>query len=76
MYNHHANANERWYQALNDSPGRVGPPIPKPPADIRRLYFREWLDGDGYPFWPFFENVRSWWEVRTAECAHAAFRLT
>jgi aryl sulfotransferase len=63
MYNHHANANERWYQALNDSPGRVGPPIPKPPADIRQ-YFREWLDGDGYPFWPFFENVRSWWEVR------------
>jgi aryl sulfotransferase len=63
MYNHHANANERWYQALNDSPGRVGPPIPKPPSDIR-LYFREWLDGDGYPFWPFFENVRSWWEVR------------
>jgi aryl sulfotransferase len=63
MYNHHANANERWYQALNDSPGRVGPPIPKPPSDIRQ-YFREWLDGDGYPFWPFFENVRSWWEVR------------
>jgi aryl sulfotransferase len=63
MYNHHANANERWYQALNDSPGRVGPPIPKPPSDIRQ-YFREWLEGDGYPFWPFFENVRSWWEVR------------
>ncbi|HET7851730.1 MAG TPA: sulfotransferase domain-containing protein [Methyloceanibacter sp.] len=63
MYNHHANANERWYQVLNDSPGRVGPPIPKPPADIRR-YFREWLDGDGYPFWPFFESVRSWWQVR------------
>jgi aryl sulfotransferase len=63
MYNHHANANERWYQALNDSPGRIGPPIPKPPSDIRQ-YFREWLDGDGYPFWPFFESVRSWWEVR------------
>jgi aryl sulfotransferase len=62
MYNHHANANERWYQALNDSPGRIGPAIPKPPADIRQ-YFREWLDGDGYPFWPFFENVRSWWGV-------------
>ena len=27
-------------------------------------YFREWLDGDGYPFWPFFENVLSWWEIR------------
>lgn len=63
MYNHHANANEEWYRALNDSPGRVGPPIPRPPADIRQ-YYRAWLMGDGYPFWPFFENVRSWWAVR------------
>jgi aryl sulfotransferase len=63
MYNHHANANESWYRALNDSPGRVGPPIEKPPADIAQ-YYREWLDGDGYPFWPFFDNVLSWWEIR------------
>ena len=63
MYNHHANANESWYRALNDSPGRVGPPIEKPPEDVVQ-YYREWLERDGYPFWPFFENVRSWWEVR------------
>jgi aryl sulfotransferase len=63
MYNHHANANEQWYRALNDTPGRVGPPIPRPPDDIRR-YFLEWLEGDGYPFWPFWDNVRSWWAVR------------
>jgi len=63
LYNHHANATEDWYRAINDSPGRVGPPIPRPPADIRQ-YYREWLKGDGYPFWPFFEHVRSWWEVR------------
>ncbi len=63
LYNHHANATEDWYRALNDSPGRVGPPIPRPPDDIRQ-YYREWLMGDGYPFWPFFEHVRSWWEVR------------
>jgi len=63
MHNHHANANALWYEALNDTPGRVGPPIEPPPTDIRR-YFREWLEGDGHPFWPFWENVRSWWEVR------------
>jgi len=63
MYNHHANANETWYQALNDSPGRVGPPIEPPPALIRQ-YYHDWLDRDGHPFWPFWENVRSWWEVR------------
>jgi len=63
LYNHHVNANERWYEALNDTPGRVGPPIEPPPADIRQ-YWRDWLDHDGYPFWPFWDNVRSWWAIR------------
>jgi aryl sulfotransferase len=63
MHNHHFNANDLWYQALNDTPGRVGPPIEPPPADIRQ-YFLDWLEKDGYPFWPFWENVRSWWEIR------------
>ena len=49
-----------WYEALNDTPGRVGPPIEPPPDDIRQ-YWRDWLDRDGHPFWPFWENVRSWW---------------
>ncbi len=63
MYNHHVNANQSWYDALNDTPGRVGPPIEPPPADIRQ-YWREWFDRDGHPFWPFWENVRSWWAIR------------
>lgn len=63
MYNHHANANQKWYDALNDAPGRIGPPIEPPPADIRQ-YWRDWLERDGYPFWPFWENVRSWWQIR------------
>jgi aryl sulfotransferase len=63
LYNHHANANQAWYEALNDAPGRVGPAIDRPPADIRR-YWREWMDRDGHPFWPFWENVRSWWAIR------------
>jgi len=63
MYNHHLNANQTWYDALNDTPGLVGPPIGPPPDDIRQ-YWREWLDRDGYPFWSFWENIRSWWAVR------------
>ena len=63
MYNHHVNANQLWYQALNDTPGRVGPPIEAPPADIRQ-YWRDWLDRDGHPFWPFWQNIRSWWQIR------------
>ncbi len=63
MHNHHVNANHLWYEALNDTPGRVGPPIEPPPEDIRE-YFRNWMDRDGHPFWPFWENVRNWWEFR------------
>ena len=63
MYNHHANANSAWYEAVNDTPGRVGPPIGRPPA-CPREYFLEWLERNGHPFWPFWENVRSWWEIR------------
>jgi aryl sulfotransferase len=63
MYNHHVNANQTWYDALNETPGRVGPPIERPPEDIRR-YWRDWLDRDGHPFWPFWENVASWWQLR------------
>jgi aryl sulfotransferase len=63
MYNHHANANASWYEALNETPGRVGPPIQPPPDDIRR-YWRDWMDRDGHPFWSFWENVRSWWQIR------------
>jgi len=63
MYNHHANANQTWYDMLNDTPGRVGPPIGKPPESIRQ-YFLDWMDRDGHPFWPFWENIRSWWNIR------------
>jgi aryl sulfotransferase len=63
LYNHHANANDTWYAALNETPGRVGPPIEPPPEDIRQ-YWRDWMDGDGHPFWPFWENVRTWWQIR------------
>ncbi len=69
MYNHHSTANESWYNALNNTPGLVGPPIEKPPSSITQ-YFHEWLDGDGHPFWPFWENVRSWWAIRNLPDVH------
>jgi aryl sulfotransferase len=63
MYNHHVNANQGWYAALNDTPGRVGPPIEPPPSDIRQ-YWHDWLSKDGHPFWPYWSSIRSWWEIR------------
>jgi aryl sulfotransferase len=69
LYNHHANANDLWYHALNDTPGLVGPRIEKPGADIVQ-YFNEWLEKDGFPFWPFWENIKSWWEIRNLPNVH------
>ncbi len=63
MHNHHANANAAWFAALNDTPGRVGPPIPRADPDMGH-YFRNWLERDGDPFWPFWQNVRSWWAIK------------
>ena len=63
LYNHHANANQLWYDALNETPGRVGPPIERPPEDIRE-YWRDWMARDGHPFWSFWDNVRTWWQIR------------
>jgi aryl sulfotransferase len=63
FHNHHVNANQLWYDALNATPGRVGPPIERPPQDVRQ-YWRDWMDRDGHPFWSFWENIRSWWAIR------------
>ena len=63
LYNHHAKGNEAMYNALNNSPGRVGPPLEPPSADIRE-YWHTWLEKDGFPYWSFWENVRSWWAIR------------
>ncbi len=63
LFNHHINANQQFYDALNHTPGRVGPPIERPTGDVV-AYFREWLAGDGYPFWSFWDNIRSWWNIR------------
>jgi len=63
MYNHHASATQQWYDVLNNTPGLVGATIERPPASIHE-YYQQWFEGDGYPFWAFWENIRSWWAIR------------
>jgi len=62
-YNHHANMTAAFYRLVNDTPGRVGPPIESPPSSVH-AYYRQFLENDGFPYWPFWENVRSWWSIR------------
>jgi aryl sulfotransferase len=63
LHNHFFHGNDALYAALNDTPGRVGPPIGRPPADVRE-YFLTWLERDGWPMWSFWDNVRTWWAIR------------
>lgn len=63
LHNHWVNGNAAIYAAVNDTPGRIGPPFEPPPASPRQ-YFLTWLERDGYPFSSFWDNVRSWWEIR------------
>ncbi|MBT4673429.1 MAG: sulfotransferase domain-containing protein, partial [Rhodospirillaceae bacterium] len=63
LYNHHSTANDAWYEALNETPGLVGPPMDRPVDNIVQ-YYHEWLDQDGFPFWSFWENIQTWWDIR------------
>lgn len=63
LYNHHLTANAEWYKALNDTPGLVGRRMAPPRTPVAE-YYREWLERDGHPFWPFWKSVESWWAIR------------
>lgn len=64
LHNHHKIGSEIWYQALNETPGRVGPPVERFSGQNVVDYYRRWLNEDGAPFWSFWDNVRTWWEIR------------
>eukprot|EP00171_Calliarthron_tuberculosum_P006255 IDg6255t1 len=65
LYNHHRGLTEGAYKGVN-SGVYDGPPMPV--FDKEGLnevdYFQRWLEHDGYPLWPFWEHIRSWWRVR------------
>ena len=35
----------------------------RPSVDVRTFYNR-WIESDGQPYWPFWSNVQSWWDLR------------
>lgn len=76
LMNHYEKGNDKWYGALNGSPGLVGPPLPRYEELMQEVggvpqLFDMWLsvgwpahpaEKDGYPFWSLFRNMRTWWE--------------
>ena len=59
---HHSIFTEAAY-ALMNPPDRTWPEFPRLDPDVRRAY-HDFLDRDGWPVFPFWSNVQSWWDIR------------
>jgi aryl sulfotransferase len=63
LFNHHINATDDFFAAFNNCPGRHGPRLERGVDDVHAFYTR-CFEQNGEPYWPFWENIRAWWEVR------------
>ena len=63
LFNHHRILKEDVIESIDSVPERIGPPLGEAPSSVID-YFRDWLSKDGYPWWPFWEHIRSWWEIK------------
>jgi aryl sulfotransferase len=63
LHNHFFKMLPQTYDALNATPGWIGPPLVRPTASALD-FFRLWSEGYGAPLTPFWDNVRGWWNVR------------
>jgi aryl sulfotransferase len=63
FFNHHSRATDDFFALFNNAPGWHGPKLERGTEDVCAFY-RRWFDGDGEPYWSFWENIRSWWQVR------------
>ncbi len=63
LYNHHARMLPEVIQSIDAVPERTGPPLGQAPESVLQ-YFRDWLARDGYPWWPYWGHIRSWWAIR------------
>ena len=66
VYNFHRRHTPLAYQLLRTMSGGDDAGLPSPVDDFG-TYFDEWLAGDGYPWWPFWSHIRSWWSIRDAQ---------
>lgn len=70
LWNHYSNYTPAAYQIANETPGRVGDPLPVCDGDIRGMW-RQWIsrggfawEQDGWPFWSHLHHAQSWWDWR------------
>lgn len=63
FHNHIYNANEDFFRMYNENLPEGVPPLERGTADPY-LFYKAWLDRDGWPAWPFWQHIRSWWALR------------
>jgi aryl sulfotransferase len=63
LYNHHRNFKKDVIESIDSVPERTGPPLGEASASVI-AYFRDWLTRDGYPWWPYWEHILSWWKIK------------
>ena len=63
FHNHHYNATDDYFRLYNEGRPEGLPELERGPEDPLTFY-RNWFERNGHPVWPFWEHVRSWWEVR------------
>ena len=65
LHHHFTIATPLFWSMVNDTPGRVGPPMAKPKEDPRELFIDLVEDDTRSTIpWPFWSHMRSWWAVR------------
>jgi aryl sulfotransferase len=69
-WNHYSNYVDTVYERMNETPGRVGPPMPRCPDDIHEQW-REWItrgwfewESEGYPHSGNMHHTQTWWNFR------------
>ena len=63
FFNHHFNASDDYFKIFNAGTIHGGPPLERGSGNVHDFY-TGWINGNGYPYWPFWEHVRSWWNIR------------
>ena len=63
FHNHHYNATDDYFKTYNSGRPEGSPMLERGPADPYEFY-KTWFEDNGFPIWPYWENVRSWWAIR------------
>ena len=63
FHNHHYNATDEYFELYNTGAIHGGPPLERGSAEPHDFY-TGWFNGDGFPIWPYWHHIRSWWAIR------------